>query len=162
MKKLLAIPLMVCAFVLSPMPTSAKPPTPVEFVSAYTVDLNEVEVRTAGPNTFLSGPTATDDWTGDFAGTATQDFVLVNHPVADFNYYSGLITFTGTVLDEEGTLVMKANGKQAGGTLAPSAAQWTGHWVIISGTGDLENLRGQGTFAGPSFLLTFEGKVHFT
>jgi hypothetical protein len=66
------------------------------------------------------------------------------------------------VLGYEGTLVIKAQGKQEGGTILPSEALWTGQWVIISGTGELEGLRGQGTLSGPSGVIDFTGKVHFT
>ena len=162
MKKLFAISLMLFAFVLAPMPASAAPPTEVDFTETYSADPGDLVFRVAGPNTFISGPTLTDDWAGDFVGASDQDFVVVNHSVAGFNNYRGLIEFEGSVLGAEGTLVMKTNGKQAGGTALPSAAQWTGHWVIVSGTGDLENLSGQGTFSGPSGFLTYTGKVHFT
>ena len=162
MKKLFAISLMLFAFVLAPMPASASPPTEVNFTETYSADPLALTVRVAGSNTFISGPTDTDVWEGDFEGVSTQDFVVVNHSVAGFNNYRGLIEFEGSVLDSEGTLVMKTNGKQADGEAFPTDAVWTGHWVIVSGTGDLENLRGQGTFSGPSGFLTFAGKVHFT
>ena len=162
MKRLLAIAMIVGAAVIAPAPVSAKPPTEVTFVENYTVDPAALEVRTAGPNTFLSGSTATDVWSGDVSGTATQEFVVVNHSVAGFNFYTGRVEFTGTVLGREGTMVMKVNGKQASESALPSDAMWAGHWVIIGGTGDLAKLHGQGTLSGPSLTLTFEGDVHFS
>ena len=47
--------------------------------------------------------------------------------------------FTGKVLDKEGTMVIQLVGKK------PAGGDWYGHWVILSGTGDLAKVRGQGT-----------------
>ena len=33
-----------------------------------------------------------------------------------------------------------------------AASDWRGTWIITSGTGDLEGLRGHGTFWGPGWL----------
>lgn len=162
MRKLLAIPLMVLAVAFAPLPASAEPPIEVNFTEIYTGNPADFEFRFAGPNTFLYGPTDHDEFVGDFEGDVTQEFVLLNHPVPEFNFYKGVIEFDGAVLGYEGTLVIKAHGKQAGGTILPSEALWTGQWVIISGTGDLEGLRGQGTLSGPSGVIDFTGKVHFT
>lgn len=47
---------------------------------------------------------------------------------------------------------------------------WEGKWVILSGTGDLANLRGQGTWWGPGYdpanpleygKIDYSGKIHF-
>ncbi len=68
----------------------------------------------------------------------------------------GVINFDGRVGDNYGTLVIKFVGKKTGEPL-----EWYGTWVILSGTGDLENLRGRGTWWGPSTDLDYAGKIHF-
>jgi len=44
-----------------------------------------------------------------------------------------------------GTVVVRLIGKK------PEGGDWFGSWVILSGTGDLENLRGQGIWRGPGY-----------
>ncbi len=68
--------------------------------------------------------------------------------------------FTGTVNDREGTLVLQLIGKK------PADSDWAGTWVILSGTGDLANAHGGGTWGGPGFGAEgpdcwYEGDVHF-
>jgi len=68
----------------------------------------------------------------------------------------------GTVLGSDlGTLTILLTGKQD----APDQ-DWYGQWVIISGTGDLANARGRGTWGGPGFGaegpdIWYSGQVHF-
>ena len=69
-------------------------------------------------------------------------------------------TFTGTVLGYAGTLVMRLESR---GTL-PATTPYTtmGTWVIISGTGELANLHGQGTWWNLGLgQFEYEGQIHF-
>jgi hypothetical protein len=64
-----------------------------------------------------------------------------------------LTEFEGTVLGEyEGTLVMIAIYDRPDGT-----AEWQGEWMIVSGTGDLANLRGHGVAWGPGSTNSDDG-----
>ena len=59
-----------------------------------------------------------------------------------------------------GTYVLRFEG-----TEDPYGHDW-GHWVYLSGTGDLANLRGHGTYEGSgapdgSFSGTYSGEYHF-
>jgi hypothetical protein len=124
-------------------------------------------VRVAGPNTFVYAPDA-GVWAGTFVGTSDEDFVVVCH--RSFNFYKGVMTFTGTVEDGSaepptGTMVIKTNGKQD--AISPDCgpvfdADWIGHWVIIGGTGELADVHGHGTFQGLPGTLTYEGQIHFS
>jgi len=49
--------------------------------------------------------------------------------------------------------------------------RWYSYWMIISGTGELKSIRGQGTWRGPGFEgpdvpgsrpdIYYEGEIHF-
>ena len=93
-------------------------------------------------------------WTGTFDGTSYDVFFVVVHPSGIMHVPYGLIFFEGTVDGKSGTLVIRFVGKK---TVEPQL--WSGEWVILSGEGDLENLRGQGTFWGPSLDLDYSGKI---
>jgi hypothetical protein len=110
---------------------------------------------------------ATEDevWEGSFEGTAVSYF-----RVTWFNAPSGPLkvwlrgTFTGIVhygeMDKEGTMVIQLVGwKQP-------EEDWYGRWVILSGTEELANLHGRGTWWGPGFGdpgpdISYEGHIHF-
>jgi hypothetical protein len=122
-------------------------------------------VRTAGCNTFLTF-TEQDHLTGTFEGSsnpAETGGTVVAH-------CSGMFTFKGTLTFDEitvegrtGGLVMKVNGQ-----LPDVESEWTGTWVIVSATGGLEGLHGQGSWWGPRAGgpglpgdLDYDGNVHF-
>ena len=78
------------------------------------------------------------------------------------NYYHGLMEFSGTVDGIAGTLTIRAWGVQIPGGLDPgTGGDWSGHWEILSGTGELVNIEGRGAFSGPSLDLDYSGKIHF-
>ena len=64
-----------------------------------------------------------------------------------------------------GTMVMSVNGSKP-----TSLSEWQGRWVIVSGAGELETLRGQGNWWGLGWLgdpdvpgvISYDGQVHFT
>lgn len=92
-------------------------------------------------------------WTGTFVGTSKDVIRAVINPQG-FLTFAGLIYFTGTVGGRSGTLVILFTGS---GTFTGMS----GNWFILSGTGGLAKLRGQGTWWGPSYNLDYSGKVHF-
>jgi len=85
-----------------------------------------------------------ETWTGDLAGDGHAYFIVMV-------YESGLkevvllSTLTGEVNGKEGTLVIRLVGKR------PADGEWFGYWVILSGTGELENVCGQGLWWGPGY-----------
>ena len=49
---------------------------------------------------------------------------------------------------------MRLTGKDSG-----PGTEWSGKWVIVKATGELEGIHGQGTYDWSSG--TYEGKIHF-
>ena len=99
---------------------------------------------------------------GTFVGTGIDEFTMTFHPNG-FYTGSGRTEFTGTVMGKSGTLVIMwvGNTKNDDGW-------WWFKWVIISGTGELADLRGQGTCWGPGpsgpgvwGWAEMTGKIHF-
>ena len=90
-------------------------------------------------------------WQGDFEGNSVMEVRLVfyDYGTPDQTYtYHEIVTFTGTFLQEYT------------GTLTIMGGQ--GNWRVMSGTGELSNLRGQGKMqlSGPG-TWSFTGQVHF-
>ena len=111
-------------------------------------------------------------WTGGFLGTSTDIGPAVFHASGSVNY-EGTVSFEGKVLDDatstllgEGTLKISVAGSKS----AKVGDEWQGKWVILSGTGNLEALRGHGSWWGPGYnpdipteygVIDYDGKVHF-
>ena len=158
-KKIMPIILFVCIIAVlfsQPLLVYAKPPVAVSGSFDYTFEVTGM--READGNLFLY---AIEDevWIGDFEGTAQAVFRVGMFRSGFWNVWLRS-TFTGTVAGREGTLVIQLVGKK------PGVEDWYGQWVIISGTGELEGLRGQGIWWGPGFGdpgpdIFYEGKVHF-
>lgn len=89
----------------------------------------------------------TEVWVGDIVGTATAPFRVSVNPDGTINAWLWA-EFEGTILGEyEGTMVMLSLY-----TRHSSQTHWSGQWIIMSGTGDLENVQGYGTAWGPGFV----------
>ena len=163
MKRLLMVPLVLCALMLGVTTAVAGPPEGASGDWTYVPDLAGLTFRTAGNTAFVDG-TEVSTFTGTFVGTSEDEFVVVCHqkgPESFMNFVKITIAFTGEVDGRVGGLTMKATGKQDSTTCDPSGAIWFGKWVILGGTGDLAGLHGNGAWTGPSFDLDYTGKVHF-
>jgi hypothetical protein len=69
-------------------------------------------------------------------------------------------TFTGTVDGKIGSLNILLEAKFSRPTVTYPSLEGT--WVIISGTGELANLHGQGTWHNsPGQVLVYDGQMHF-
>jgi len=149
--------LLVCLVSLLPILIPAICATPSEPASGtweYTVTLLE-DTKVAGGNLFRYGEEI-GTWTGTFVGESFDYFELVVHP-SGFVTCQGQINFEGSVNGgKSGTMVILFIGKKN-----LEIGLWSGKWVILSGTGDLANLRGKGTWEGPSFNLDYSGQIHF-
>jgi hypothetical protein len=95
---------------------------------------------------------AVGQWEGTFKGE-------IKHAISGGRAVKA--EFVGSVAGLEGTLemlILKVWGDSA-------IAGYHGKWVILSGTGELENLRGQGTFFfdnyNPLPSGPYEGQIHF-
>jgi hypothetical protein len=163
LKKVLVALLLV--LLVLPAVVHAGPPSDVEgdFVYVPTV----LSLRQAGDNLFMEAM-ATATWTGAFAGTSTEDeYVVVLHGTTgvfgtpDFafekGFYWDIVTLTGEVQGRAGTIDILFVGKSPG-----DLADWTGTWRIISGTGELANLHGNGVFWNNAPMdIHYEGQIHF-
>ena len=134
----------------------ATPPEPVSGSFDYTYSV--LGMREADGNAFIYAE-EWEDWTGDFEGSAHAYFTVMAHK-SGWKNVQLLTTFTGTVDFKSGTLVLRLFGKK------PLDGEWYGQWVILSGTDELANLRGQGTWGGPGFGapgpdIWYKGKIHF-
>jgi hypothetical protein len=175
--------LLTCTFAAT-LPLSRA--TPGTIISGRWVGIASTLVasnhRTAGANLLADVYNEGTYITGDILGSFEQTFSLVMHyespevvanlnpnpalnPEAAFNWNNMDRTFTGTVLGVSGEFTMRLQAKGYGNTLkGPAYWDLQGTWVIISGTGGLANLHGQGTWwhSRTGFTgLEYEGKVHF-
>ncbi len=105
------------------------------------------EFRTVTDNIILSG---------GITGTGTSQRSLTIHDIGP-NFWvtsQSLFTVKAVVDGKEGTLYIKAVGN--------SHSSPDGEWRIISGTDDLANLHGQGTFSHISpIAFNYAGQIHF-
>lgn len=153
-RRLIALMALVFTLVLAPAVLSyAMPPEPAS--GTWTYVLTHLEVtKEAGDNIFRYGEEI-GTWHGTFEGTSEDYFELVVHPKG-FVTCQGRIDFEGSVNGRSGTMVILFVGKKNLET-----GLWSGKWVILNGAGDLVNLRGHGTWDGPSFSLEYAGQIHF-
>ena len=127
-----------------------------------------VSMKQAGTNMFLR-TTETARWTGTFDGTSTEVDRVVIHDFIDFLsptgfwFVKGEISFEGCVDGKSGTMFMTFVGKKP-----DLFSDWAGTWVILSGTGELEALHGQGSWWGPGApapgfegTIEYSGNIHF-
>ena len=129
----------------------ATPPTTAS--GEWTYYLVSWDYRMADGNMIFTG-TEHSTWTGTFVGESDDVFKGVIHS-SGFLTYQIHIYFEGMVESKSGTLVILVNGAET----ADGSSVW-GQWVILSGTGDLANLHGQGKYSGIGGDLLYSGQIH--
>jgi hypothetical protein len=160
MKKVLMLLLLVC--IVLPVAAHAGSQEDVDGYFTYVPLGCEVEMW-AGDNYILRGCTDVGDYfLGDFLGTSTEVYDFVMHGasapyVYEKGFYKGTVTFTGTVKEERtGTMEILFVGKSPGDVMV-----WSGTWRIISGTGELANIHGNGVWGSSELGVHYQGKIHF-
>jgi hypothetical protein len=126
-------------------------------------DTRPLCVREVGGKTFVQ-VYSDGRWQGIFEGTDEEHGMVIIHPSGRI-YYWGINSFEGSVNGNEGTLKMFVYGW----LLPEPPLEWQGKWVILRGAGDLEDLRGRGTWWGPGWqgdpnvwgVLEYDGKIRF-
>ena len=158
-KKILGVftSLLVVAMLALPMSaTYATKPTPVSG-TFYSVPNGTIETRFAGKSDNVIMTVIGElMWTGDIAGLAAYEGFWITHK--GHTNARGISTVDATVNDKSGTLTI-----YQGSWSEPIPGLVRGHWRIISGTGDLANLHGQGTFeeTGVPMVFAYTGQIHF-
>lgn len=159
MRKTLTAILVACMFVLVSMVSisavEAKGHRSVgnaEGTLTWTV-VNFEGTRKAGINTFYTG-TSEITANGTFNGTMTDAWVEVWHD-RTLNLRDWAM-FNGTVNGKSGNLTIRLVG-----TATLPDLVWKGHWVITSGTDDLANLVGHGSWWGTGNDVKYSGFIGF-
>jgi len=163
MRKMLSVALLMCTVALLTLSTPVYATPPVTASGTVNYTFLPTGMREADGNLFLYA-IEWEDWMGDFEGSAEAFFRVEMFSSGFWNVWLRT-TLTGTVNEKYGTLVIQLVGKK------PLGEDWYGQWVIISGTDELANLRGQGTWGGPGYRddvkipgdpdLWYEGQIHF-
>jgi hypothetical protein len=158
---ILLVGLLVCVLVfVQGVPVAASTPTDASGTLRY-IPYPAGEPKVAGGNTFLK--TVEDSWwDGSFAGYSFDECNVVIHRSGSWAY-NAVAYFEGSVQGQTGRLTLRLSGSR------PDAfSDWTGMWVILTGTEGLANLHGQGIFYGPGSPgfgeigeITYEGQIHF-
>ncbi|MGZ5305956.1 MAG: DUF3224 domain-containing protein [Actinomycetota bacterium] len=91
----------------------------------------------------LTRASVTGSLTGDIVGTSETEWLMVYRPDGTANYV-GLQRVDGSLGVNNGSFVVESNGVFNGG-------EAKGTWSVVagSGTGDLAELTGEGTFNAP-------------
>ncbi len=151
----ICVVLALAALALAPATAYASSPTEVSATYVLTSAVN-LDVRQAGDNLILR-QIETGILEGDITGPFTFERKIVIHSDGQLET-EGFVTFgPGSVSGRSGSMTWRL---VVTGSATTGAIQ--GRWTILSGTGDLANLRGQGTLEGIAFLAgTISAQVHF-
>ncbi len=144
LKIVVSLPLLLASAALLLPATFAQPTTAS---GTYTLTHSMLtSAITAGPNMIVT-QINTFALTGIFQGTAVEN---VRGLISSTGFVAeqGTATFTGTSNGLSGTTTFVIVGQGTSSSI-------TGHFTIISGTGDLANIRGQGTFQGTGLTGTY-------
>jgi hypothetical protein len=127
----------------------------IELISAVPMD-----VRASGnSDNLIITMGITEQWYGSIEGVSEPfEAIWVTHNWVDpmggpdtwFNVHEKFTFDTVTILGRSGSLTMELNIQGA-----------TGHWVILSGTGELAGLHGKGTGSLLTLPYSYSGQVHF-
>ncbi len=152
----LLLPLMLVFLFALTASVQAGPPQSASGLWLYTPHI--VDVREADCNTHLTTFEVSEWQDGTFVGTSTEDARVIIHCQGNWSF-KGTVDFDHVEVDgRSGTLQMTVNGSRPDAT-----ADWFGYWTITAGGGDLENLRGHGTFSGPGAPGPgMQGEIHYT
>ncbi len=171
-KKILSITLALCAILLAipnVLTAFANPSTYVSGTQLLNLitGVTVLDQSPAGKSDNLKLTTSiTDTWTGDIAGTTTYESTWIVHdydpgppPGGTPNIHETIFFSTVSVLGKSGSLELVVNLGGSKGVF---------RWTILSGTGELANLHGNGIYYSTGLIdqnlnqvYAYEGQVHF-
>ncbi len=153
MRKMLCIPVLFLALSVG-LTTPVRAAPPIEGSGTFT-DSNVIvtPVRQADGNTFIS-VTFTEVDTGILTGWCLASFTEVIHSDGAGNFI-GSQTCKGSVYSQAGTYIFSFVGTQVQAPFGPFHGQF-----VLSGTGTLSNLHGQGTFQAGGLSGIYTVAVH--
>lgn len=134
-------------FIMSSLPAAAQDPEPLTVPVSGTFDYTPTIVvwEDVGGTSYIE-TTEVEVWSGDISGTGSSQDRIVISPSGAWEGWI-LTAFDEVAIgDRMGSMVTLSYWKRLAGT-----AEWQGEWVILRGTGDLENAHGGGTAWGPGF-----------
>jgi hypothetical protein len=150
MKYISAISLLLVPLLLLAPAAHATTVTPA--AGTFTTTLTSlVTVLTVDGNTIFN-VAGTIVPTGTFSGSGPIAFLLLVRATGQ-DYFLGHFTCSCTVLGQSGSIVVGFTATGVFGVGGPLS----GHYTILSGTGGLANLHGQGPFSGTQTVTGFEG-----
>ena len=143
MKRML-LALLALSVMLSMRSRSAPAEAPTTSSGLWRYKPTIEQVRVVDSKAFFE-TSAEGVWTGTFIGASTEAGQVVIDGSGLWSL-SGTISFPQVTVDRRsGALELSIVGERPNVT-----ADWQGEWVILSGTGDLATLRGQGTWWAPA------------
>ncbi len=150
----LALLLAMVAIVSNPVSAGDDVAEEADGVWCYTPDFSQltpvaVSDDYVGPKVFFQ-TVENAEWTGTFSGDSL-DFGVVGSPSAT----AAPTTFSGTVIFESVDVKGTSGGLEFDvfGGRADPLDNWTGTWIITSGSGGLADLQGHGDWWGPGYSL---------
>jgi hypothetical protein len=142
----------VSALALLGSPAGATAPTEASGTIQETA-LVPTGFRTADGNLFIS-MSIFGTYSGTYSGDFAQEVVLIVHSDGSVNFTGESVCACTVAGVGTGTLVWRVAGT---GTPTTGAGTYT----IVSGTGDLESARGQGTFTAAGGIAIYSGRQHY-
>ena len=145
----------IVAVALLAQPAAATEPSTGSGNFVFT-SMTPTGARTADSNTIITA-NATGALSGALTGTFTEELRQVFHADGTSDFH-GTVTCTCTIGGMTGTVVLRFEGSGTGGSAGSVAGQFT----VVSASGNLEGLHGQGTFAqtSPAVAGTYEINMH--
>jgi hypothetical protein len=142
----------VSALALLGSPAGATAPTEASGTIQETA-LVPTGLRMGDGNLFIS-MSIFGTYSGTYAGDFVQEVELIVHSDGSVNFHGTAVCACTVAGVGSGTLVWSVTGT---GTPTTGAGTYT----IVSGTGDLESARGQGTFTAAGGIANYSGRQHY-
>jgi len=133
---------------------NAGPSANVAGIWTYMNTLQKITYQADG-NTLIYGKWEST-WSGTFEGISHDSFTGTVYLSGSITL-KGQVDFNGKVKGKVGTLVIQFLGK----VIRKDELRVFGQWSISSGTGDLANLRGEGSIRGYGGYLVYSGQIYF-